>query len=317
MSPASNDGDERETGSEPTTSKTPFFAAFGANVTVAAAKFFAALETGSSAMLAEGFHSSVDAANNLLMLLGIRRSRRAPTPEHPFGHGKELYFWSLIVAVVIFGIGGGVSIYDGAQRLIHPTELGNPIWNYAVLLVSLLADGGSLVVAYREFKPHQGRRGIWRGIRASKDPTKFTVVLEDGAATIGIAIAALGVWLSHLTGRSRFDAAASVLIGLLLATIAFVLARESKGLLPGESARPETVEAIRRTVERDVNVEGVRNILTMHLGPSELLLNLDVQFVPELGFPEIAKAIERLEEAIRGHHSEVRQIFIEARAFRR
>ncbi|HEX5420281.1 MAG TPA: cation diffusion facilitator family transporter [Gammaproteobacteria bacterium] len=298
-------------------SRKPFYAAFAGNVVIAAAKFVAAFVTGSSAMMAEGFHSTVDATNNVLMLFGIRRSSRAPTAEHPFGFGKELYFWSLIVAVVIFGIGGGVSIYEGGVRLVHPEPLGEPIWNYGVLLISLLADGATLVFAYREFRPHQGRRGIWQGIRKSKDPTKFTVVLEDGAATIGIVIAAAGVALTQWTHEPRYDAAASVLIGLLLCTIALILAVESKGLLLGESAAEETIEAIRRIVEQDADVVGVRNILTMHLGPAELLLNLDVQFDQELGFAEIAKAIERLESAIRRGHAEVKQIFIEARALRR
>ncbi len=265
-------------------------------------------------MAAEGVHSVVDAVNNLLMLFGIHVSRRPPTPEHPFGHGKELYFWSLIVAVVIFGVGCGISVYEGTMRLIYPTELGRPVWNYLVLLVAFLADGLTFLIAYREFKPHQGRRGIWRGIRASKDPTKFAVVLEDGAATMGIGLAVLGVWLSQISGDARYDAAASVLIGLLLGAVALVLGTESKNLLVGESASRETVLAIRSTVEADPDVVAVRNLLTMHLGPDELLLNLDVEFRGDLVFSEIANAIERLEATIRVQHPEVKRIFIEARA---
>ena len=293
----------------------PLIAAFCGNGVIAVSKFLAAATTGSAGMTAEGLHSIVDAVNNLLMLFGIRSSRRAPTPEHPFGHGKELYFWSLIVAVVIFGVGGGVSIYGGAARMIHPAELGPPQWNYLVLLVAFIAESATFVIAYRELRPYLGRRGLWRGIRASKDPTKFAVVLEDGAATVGILFAASGVWLSETTGNARFDAAASILVGLLLAGVAIVLAGESKDLLLGESARPATVRAIRATVEEDKDVVAVRNLLTMHLGPSELLLNLDVQFRRDLVFPEVARAIERLEARIRERHPGVSQIFIEARVF--
>jgi cation diffusion facilitator family transporter len=298
-------------------SKKPFYAAFAGNVIIAAAKFVAAFITGSSAMLAEGFHSTVDATNNMLMLLGVRRSRRAPTPQHPFGYGKELYFWSLVVAIMIFGIGGGLSVFEGVLHIAKPEPLGDPLWSYIVLLVSFIADGATLVVAYKEFRPHRGRRGLWQGIHRSKDPTKFTVVLEDGAATLGVLIAAVGVFLAQRTGDPRYDAAASVLIGLLLCFIALVLAIESKGLLLGESASEETLREIRRNVEHDRDVVGVRNILTMHLGPAELLLNLDVQFDEGLAFPEVAGAIERLESSIRNAHPEVKQIFIEARAFRR
>jgi cation diffusion facilitator family transporter len=298
-------------------SKKPFYAACAGNVIIAVAKFAAAFITGSSAMLAEGFHSTIDATNNLLMLLGIRRSRRAPTAQHPFGFGKELYFWSLIVAIMIFGIGGGLSIFEGALHIANPEPLGDPLWSYVVLLVSFIADGATLIVAYKEFEPHRGRRGLWQGIHRSKDPTKFTVVLEDGAATLGVIFAAVGVFLAHRTGDPRYDAAASVLIGLLLCAIATVLAVESKGLLLGESASEETLREIRRTIEHDRDVVGVRNILTMHLGPAELLLNLDVQFAQELGVPEITRAIERLESEIRRAHPEIKQIFIEARAFRR
>lgn len=301
-------------GAKPTQpSKRPFIAAFVGNSVIAASKFGAAGFTGSSAMMAEGFHSVVDATNNLLMLFGIRGSRRSPTPQHPFGYGKELYFWTLIVAIVIFGIGGGISVYEGVLHLLHPVALGNPLWNYLVLAIAFIADGATLIIAYREFEPHQKRWGLWRGIRRSKDPTKFTVLLEDGAATTGILLAVAGVWLSEATGSPQYDAVASILIGLLLAAVAVLLSVESRDLLVGESADGETLKAIRRTVETDEDVVAVRNLLTMHLGPSELLLNLDVQFRDDLRFPEIATAIERLESRLRERHSIVQKIFIEAR----
>ncbi len=293
----------------------PFIAALVGNGLIAAAKFFAAISTGSSAMSAEGLHSLVDATNNVLMLFGISSSQRAPTEEHPFGHGKDLYFWSLIVAVVFFGVGGGISIFQGSARVLHPIELGPPTWDYAVLLVAFVAESVTLVIAYRELRPHLGRRGLWRGIRASKDPTQFAVVLEDGAATIGIVLAAIGIWLDDVTGDPRYDAVASILIGLLLAAVASVLIVESKNLLLGESASAENIRAIRETVEADRDVVAVKNLLTMHLGPAELLLNIDVQFRRNLTYPELAHAIERLEAAIRRRRPMVTSIFIEARVF--
>lgn len=314
--PAKAIAEDRATqGKGPQPSKKPFIAAFIANCVVAAAKFIAAAITGSSAMIAEGVHSTVDAANSVLMLLGIRLSRRGPDTLHPFGHGKELYFWALIVAIIVFGVGGGVSVYEGILHFLNPTKLKDPVWSYGVLGVAFVADGWSWVVAYREFKAHQGNRGVWQSIHTSKDPTKFAVLLEDSAATLGVVIAAIGIALTQLTGSEVYDASASVLIGLLLCAIATILAIESKNLLIGESADPATIAAIRRTVEADTDVIGLRNLLTMHLGPSELLLNLDVEFNRKLDFGQTAKAIERLESSIRKHHPEVLRIFIEARAF--
>lgn len=296
-------------------SKKPFIAAFIANCLVAAAKFVAAAVTGSSAMIAEGVHSSVDAANSVLMLLGIRLSRRKPDAIHPFGHGKELYFWALIVAIIVFGVGGGISIYEGVLHLLNPAELVDPLWNYGVLSVSFVADGWSWIVAYREFKAHQGNRGVWQSIHTSKDPTKFTVLLEDSAAILGVVAAGLGVGLTQLTGNGLYDGSASVIIGLLLCTIATILAAESGDLLIGESASADTLAAIRMTVEADPDVVSLRTLLTMHLGPSELLLNLSVEFNRRLDLTQTAGVIERLESSIRKRHPEVLRIFIEARTF--
>lgn len=295
----------------------PFIAALVGNSIIAAAKFVAAGFTGSSAMVAEGVHSIVDATNNLLMLLGIRRSGVEPSREHPFGYGKELYFWSLIVAVVIFGVGGGISVYEGILHILEPSPLRDPVWNYAVLGIAFVVDGATLVIAYREFKPHQGDRPLWEAIHTSKDPTKFTVVLEDGAATLGILFAAAGVLGTQLTGRGYFDGAASVAIGLLLCAIAAVLAYESKNLLLGEAAEPEVVAEIRRTVCADPDVEDVSSLLTMHLGAYQLLLNVDVEFREGLSGDEIVAAIGRIEQAVRDHHPEVKRMFVEARDFKR
>jgi cation diffusion facilitator family transporter len=314
--PAKSVAEDQATANKgPAPSKKPFIAAFIANCLVAAAKFIAAAITGSSAMIAEGVHSSVDAANSVLMLLGIRLSRRKPDAIHPFGHGKELYFWALIVAIIVFGLGGGISIYEGILHLLNPTELVDPFWNYGVLAVSFTADGWSWIVAYREFKVHQGSRSVWRSIHTSKDPTKFAVLLEDSAAILGVVVAGLGVGLTQLTGNKLYDGSASVIIGLLLCAIATILAAESGNLLIGESASPDTLAAIRKTVEADPDVVSLRNLLTMHMGPSELLLNLDVEFNRRLDLPQTARVIGRLESSIRGRHPEVLRIFIEAHAF--
>lgn len=294
-------------------SKLPFFAAFTGNSIIAAAKFVAAAFTGSSAMIAEGVHSVVDAVNNLLMLLGIHRSRAGATRAHPFGHGKELYFWSLIVAIVIFGIGGGISIYEGILHLIEPAPISDPTWSYVVLAISFVADGVTLILAYRELRRSDEHRSLWRSVRAGKDPTKFMVVLEDGAATLGVLVAAGGVALTHVTRIPYFDGAASIVIGLLLCAVALVLAMESKGLLLGESAAPEVVEELRGIVCSDPDVVDVRNVLTMHLGPYELLLNLDVQFRAGLRGETIGAAVRRIERAVRARRPEVSRIFLEAR----
>ena len=291
----------------------PFLAALLGNSIIATAKFVAAGFTGSSAMVAEGVHSVVDATNNVLMLLGVHRSRAKPSRDHPFGHGKELYFWSLIVAVVIFGVGGGVSIYEGILHLLDPSPLENPTWNYVVLGIAFVADGATLLIAYREFKPHKGKRSLWQAIHASKDPTKFTVVLEDGAATLGIVIATAGVVATQLTGSGYFDGAASVAIGMLLCLVAVVLALESKDLLLGEAAAPEVISDIRKTVCSDPDVEDVSSLLTMHLGPYELLVNVDVEFRRGLSGDGTAAAIGRIEDAIHANHPEVKRIFLEAR----
>src|SRR4051812_7305398 len=220
------------------------YASIAANVGIATTKFVAAAFTGSSAMTAEGVHSLVDACDGLLLLLGRRRSRRPPTPEHPFGHGRELYFWSLIVAIVFFALGGGLSVYEGIQHILSPEPLKNPAWNYAVLGFAALFDGGSLVVGLRQFREAAGGRGFWAAIREGKDPSLFSVVLEDIADMAGIALAFLGVFLGHLLNNPYLDGAASVGIGLVMAGVAVVLLVESKGLLIGERADADVVECI-------------------------------------------------------------------------
>ncbi len=293
-------------------SKRAVVVAIAGNLAIAATKFVAAAFTGSSAMISEGIHSVVDTGNGVLLLYGMRRAARLPDENHAFGHGKELYFWSFVVAIIIFAGGGGMSIYEGILHMRHPSPLENPALNYVVLAVAAVFEAASFTVAWREFRQTRGGRGVWTTIHASKDPSLFTVVFEDSAALAGLAVAFLGVFLSHVLDAPRLDGAASVVIGSILCTVAVVLARESRGLLVGESADPSTVADIRDLSLADPDVVDVLRVLTMHLGPNDVLLNLKVEFAPGLTAPEVAAAVDRVEAAIRGGHPEVGRIYVEA-----
>jgi cation diffusion facilitator family transporter len=291
------------------------YGAIAANLIIAIAKFVAGAFTGSSAMLSEGIHSTADTGNQLLLLLGIRQSRKPPDDRYPFGHGKEMYFWSLIVAIILFGVGGGMSLYEGITHLQHPTEIGDPTWNYVVLSIGLVAEGASWAIALRELVRRRGRdESLWQALRTSKDPAIFTVVGEDTAALLGLLIAFVGVFLGHQLESPSIDAAASIAIGVVLVVVAGFLAYESKGLLVGESADPDVVRHIRMQVEDDPAVQGVRRLLTMHLAADQVLLNLDVEFRPSLSAQEVASSIDRLEAAIQQAQPQIRNIFIEAEA---
>ncbi|HEY1373772.1 MAG TPA: cation diffusion facilitator family transporter [Candidatus Binatia bacterium] len=288
------------------------YAAIAANLAIATSKFVAATFTGSAAMAAEGIHSIVDTGNGALLLLGGRLSRQPADAAHPFGYGKELYFWTLIVAVVIFGIGGGVSIYEGILHLWHPVEFQNPIWNYAVLGFAFVAEGISFMFASKVFIAEKGERGIWRAVRTSKDPTTFAVLFEDGAAILGLIAAFIGVFLTHRLQNPYFDASASIVIGLILATVAVVLAYESKGLLVGESVDPEMLRDIRRLAESDPGVIKVHRAMTMYFGPETVLLAMDIGFRLDLSAAELERTVDRVEKKIRDRLPEVKHIFIEA-----
>ena len=293
------------------------YAAMGANLAITVTKFVAAALSGSSAMLSEGIHSLVDTGNQGLLLLGIHRSRKPPDEEHPFGHGKEIYFWGLIVAIVLFGLGGGLSLYEGILHVRHPAEMGDPRTSYIVLALAAVFESVGFGMALRELLRGAGEGGsLLSAVRASKDPAVFVVLAEDAAALIGLLVAFLGIWLGRRLGRPVLDGVASIVIGLLLATVAFLLARQTKGLLVGESAEAGTVRSIRTVVASDADVVEVRPPLTMHLGPQEVLLNLDVQFRTGLSADAIAAAVDRLESAVRASHPEVKRIFIEARSLR-
>src|SRR5690349_15980029 len=241
------------------------YAALAGNLAIAGTKFVAAAITGSSAMFSEGVHSVVDTGNQALLLYGMRRASRPPDERFPYGHGKEIYFWSFVVALLVFALGAGVSFYQGVQGLRSPEPMQNPAINYAVLAFAALFEGGSWLVALREFRSKKGRRGYLEAVRLGKDPRTFAVLFEDTAALVGIGVAFLGVALDHLTGNPFFDSAASIVIGVILAVTAFLLARETKGLLIGESANREVVAEICRLASRYREIAKVHEVLTMHV----------------------------------------------------
>jgi cation diffusion facilitator family transporter len=288
------------------------FAAIAANIAIAVTKFIVAGITGSSAMLSEGIHSAVDTFNGVLLLYGLRLSKRPPSPEHPFGHGKELYFWSLIVAVLIFGIGGGISVYEGLRHMRSPVPLADPKWNYLVLATAGIFEGCSLVVAMREFIARKRDVPFWQAIRISKDPTNLTVLAEDSAALVGLAIAGAGVYLSHALQAPALDGLASVLIGLLLAGVAGLLVRESRGLLIGEGLLPEPAQAIRDLALRHGDVQAAGKVRSMYLGPDEVLVTLDIAFVRGTLASQASTTVAALEAEVCARDPMIRRLFIAA-----
>jgi cation diffusion facilitator family transporter len=289
------------------------YGAIAANAVIAVSKFVAGTISGSSAMLSEGIHSVVDTGNELLLLLGIHRSRKPADELHPFGYGQELYFWSLIVAILLFGLGGGMSIYEGISHLRHPVEIRDPIWNYGVLGIAFVAEGTSWLIALKKLlAKRQPDQSLWRALRASKNPAVFVVLAEDSAALAGIVIAFLGVLLGHRLGNPYLDGAASIAIGLILTTVAAFLAYESRDLLLGESADESVVRSIYELAGADPAVRSVSRPLTMHFAPEQVLLNLDIEFQPDLSAADVTAAVDRLEANIRQAQPQVKRIFIEA-----
>jgi len=291
--------------------KKSIYAAIVGNGLIAITKFIAAGFTGSSAMLSEGVHSLVDTGNGGLLLLGLKRGKRPPDDAHPYGYGKEVYFWTLVVAMLIFAGGGGVSIYEGVAHIRHPSPTGDPTIAFVVLGLAFLFEGFALGIAWRVFRESRGDAGTWQTIRREKDPTAFAVLLEDSAAMAGIIVAAVGIALGHWLEMPVLDGVASVVIGLILVSVAVILARETRGLLVGEAARSEVVESVRRIALADEAVTEVRRLLSMHIGPDDVLVNLDLKFAPELGVGEVAAAVERLEKRIKSEHPGVRYLFME------
>lgn len=293
-------------------SKFAIYGAIAANVAIAVTKFVVAGITGSSAMLSEGIHSAVDTLNGVLLLVGIRLSQRPATPEHPFGHGKELYFWSLIVAVLIFGLGGGVSFYEGVQHVLHPEPMQDPMWNYIVLGAAGVFEGWSFVIALRQFRKQAGSTPFWEALHRSKDPSTYTVLAEDAAALAGLLVAALGIALSHGLAMPQLDGVASMLIGLLLAGVAVALIRESRGLLIGEGIRPETAQAIRNIALAQPNVRDVGRVLSMYIGPDDVLVTMDLDFDDGTAAADAGASIAAVERQVRERYPMIKRLFIEA-----
>jgi cation diffusion facilitator family transporter len=296
-------------------SKIAIYGALAANLAIAAVKFVAAAVTGSSAMISEGIHSTVDTGNSLLLLLGMKRSQRPADKGHPFGHGKEIYFWSLIVAILVFSLGGGMSIYEGISHIQHPEPVKDPFWNYVVLLSSMAFEGTSLIYAVMQFNKSRGKKGFWTEVSMSKDPGLFAVIYEESAAIAGLVIALAGVFLGHYFNNPIYDAGASILIGLVLVWVALTMVRESRGLLVGESASPAIVKGIYDLLEKQPRVTTLYYPLTMHLAPDEILLALDVEFDKLMTVEQLFSEVQRLEEIIKEAYPSIKKIYIEAKNF--
>jgi len=293
-------------------SKKAIFAALIGNSLIAVTKFAAAIHTGSTAMMSEGIHSLVDTGNQVLLLWGIRSANRPASPEFPFGHGKEIYFWCFVVAMLIFALGGTVSIYKGWQHLSHPTSINNIAINYAVLGFAVAFETAALWVALKEFNLSRGSQGIIKAIVKGKDPTLFVVVFEDSAALLGLLVALIGLVLYQLTGNPVYDALASIGIGVVLILTAVVLALESKSLLIGESADPEIVADIRATLNTDERILTVNEVATLHMGPEFIVVTVSVDFIDALSARKVEKAVTQLTRSIKAVDPRVKRVFIEA-----
>jgi cation diffusion facilitator family transporter len=291
-------------------SRAAIFAAIVTNLGIAALKFVAAIVTGSSAMLSEGIHSLIDTGNGVLLWVGTRRAKRPPDEAHPFGHGKEIYFWSLVVAVLIFAVGGGMSIFEGINHLLHPRELADLKWSYGVLGGATILEAASWVMAARAFVQAREGQTVWQTIRRSKDPTSFAVLLEDSAALAGLVAAFAGTLIGDLLDSPLPDAISSIAIGAILMSVSVVLARESMGLLIGESTSPEICAEVRAIAAEDPRVERVGRALTVHFGPDSVLLALEIQFRPELSVEKAAEALESLEQRVRERQPTIRWVFV-------
>lgn len=286
------------------------YGALAANLGIGVAKFVAAGISGSSSMLTEGVHSCVDSGNQILLLYGQHRAKRPPDKDHPFGYGRELYFWAFVVAILIFAVGAGVSIYEGYQHIVEPEELGSATLNYIVLAISALLEGSSWTLAVREFGRSKGDAGWWQAIRESKDPSGFIVLFEDSAALAGLAVAAVGVWASHHFAEPRIDGIASIVIGLLLALVATLLAREAKGLLIGERAEPEVIAQVRSIIDGHPAITAVNHVRTIHTAPDSIFVAVSADFVDTVTMGDGETIIAGIEERLRDAMPMLASIYI-------
>lgn len=289
------------------------YGAIGANILIAIGKFIAAFFTGSSAMLAEGIHSLVDTGNGFLLLLGIKRSKQKPDELHPFGYGKEVYFWSFVVSILIFALGGGFAIYEGIHALQDPHVIKDPTWNYAVLIAALLFEGTALYLALKTFNKARAMSGnLIKNIVKSKDAATFAVIIEDTAAVIGLSIALLGVFLSQQLQNPYLDGAASVSIGVLLLVVATFLARESKGLLLGESASPEVLASVEKILKDHPSVKVWNLPQTMHFGPDNILLVIEIDLIDTMELMDAEDTMEEIRNEIQLQQPSIMQVFIQS-----
>ena len=293
-------------------SKKVIFAALIGNTLISITKFAAAAYTGSSAMLSEGIHSLVDTGNQGLLLYGIKRASKPADEDFPFGYGKEIYFWSFIVAILIFALGGGISIYEGIKHLQHPQAISNPMINYIVLGLAMVFEGAAWWFAFKEFGRQKGKWGYIEAIQRAKDPSIFVVLFEDSAAMLGLLVAFIGVALSQATGILIFDSLASIVIGIILVGTSIWLAYETKGLLIGESANHTVVREIKSILNQQASIEHVNEVLTMHMGPDFILANISVDFVDSETADSIETTIAAIDLSIKQKHPEIKRVFVEA-----
>ncbi len=293
-------------------SKKVIIAALIGNALIAVTKFFAAAITGSSAMLSEGIHSLVDTGNQVLLLYGLKRAAKPPDENFPYGYGKEIYFWCFVVSILIFALGGGISIYEGILHIRYPQPINNPTINYIVLGLAIIFEAVAWYFAFREFNRVRGQWGFLEAIQRAKDPTIFVVLFEDSAAMLGLVVAFVGIWLTQATGILVFDGIASVTIGLILFGTAIWLAYETKGLLIGESANRSVVRGVREIIAAKLNVNHVNEVLTMHMGPDFILANISVDFKNELTVDAMEREIAAIDIAIKQSYPQIKRVFVEA-----
>lgn len=294
--------------------KKVIYAALAGNTAIAITKIAAALYTGSSAMFSESIHSIVDTGNQTLLLYGLRRARRPADERHPFGYGRELYFWAFVVAILIFAVGAGVSIYEGIHKVQHPRPITHAGVNYAVLTFAMFFEGAAWWVAFSAFDTTRGKRSLIAAVRDSKDPSIFTVLLEDTAAMLGLLVAFIGIALGQWLGIPELDGLASIAIGCILAGAAILLAQETKGLLIGEGADPDTVREISRVLSAHSAIDRVNEVLSMHQGPNDILVNVSVEFRDGLEIGAVERHTAAIEREIKARIPGARRVFIEAQA---
>ncbi len=293
-------------------SKKIIIAALIGNSLISITKFIAASITGSAAMMSEGIHSLVDTGNQILLLYGLKQSAKPADDNFPFGHGKEIYFWSFIVAILIFSVGAGISIYEGVNHIYHPSELHDPTINYIVLGLAILFEGAAFYLALKEFNRVRGKLGYIEAVHNGKDPSLFVVLFEDFAALLGLFVALFGIMIAQITQNPMWDGMASVAIGVILGLTAVWLAYETKSLLIGEGANPKIVKSIKEIAAKYEGIEQINEVLTLHMGPEFLLVNISIDFDDNLPAGTVEQTISAITKEIKTEHPQAKKVFIEA-----